>query len=123
MNDEEYEHHVVKDNGSGKIFFWCSGCGEAHIMQTLDSGQSANHRFNGDFYRPTFVLESGAPYTVAHNDTKFCGFTISDGIIHYLPECTHHLRGMDVEMRERKDWGGIKFSPNGDGTFHYDIEI
>jgi len=117
-----YEKIVVKDNGDGKMFFWCSGCGCAHILQTGKRGQYANHIFNEDYYKPTFKLENSLmPFTIVIGKNH-CAFTITNGIITYRPECTHHLAGHSTEMRERWDWGGIIFTKNDEGNFNYEIQ-
>jgi len=118
----DWEKIVVKNNGDGKMFFWCSGCGCAHILQTEKHGQHGNHIFNDDLYKPTFKLESGLPFSMVNSAKDHCAFTITDGIITYRPECTHHLAGHSTEMRERWDWGGIIFTENDEGTFNYKIE-
>lgn len=104
----DFDKIVVKDNGNGRMFIWCPACSAAHIISTLDHGCAGNCNFNNDYYSPTFNLESGWPYLVAQSPHGICCFNVANGIISYHKNSTHIFSGQSVEMRQRKDWGGIK---------------
>jgi hypothetical protein len=120
LNDDEI---VVKDNGNGKMFIWCVACHGVHIISTMDFGKSGNCRFNGDFYKPTFTPENGGLWLQKSDSTGVCAFTIRNGIISYLSHSTHIFAGFSVELRQRKDWGGITFKRNViTGKFDHEIK-
>jgi hypothetical protein len=84
---------IVKCQTTGEIFFFCPGCEIVHKINTSWS-------WNGDKVRPTFnpsVKVSG------YNDRKksefVCHSFIRDGVIDYLSDSTHRLKGQSVELK------------------------
>jgi hypothetical protein len=89
-----------------RLLFKCPGCKEAH-------GVNDSWKFNGDFERPTFqpsILVSG---TVRLTDAEadrimagekiaprptVCHSFVTQGMIQFLPDCTHTLAGQTVPL-------------------------
>lgn len=97
----------------GLLFFWCSGCKEAHGVTSVWS-------FNGDYDKPTFspsvLITSGhyshpfggtgcwCTYNKEHPDNPapfkcdVCHSFLRDGRIEFLSDCTHELAGKIVDL-------------------------
>lgn len=82
------------DSSKGPIFqFKCPAC-------KVDHAVDGTWNFNGDFEKPTFspsVLykefdEAGPVY--------ICHFYIRDGVIDYLNDCSHVLKGDKIPMED-----------------------
>ena len=69
--------------------FWCPACQEQHTFDVRD-GQ---WEFNGDWDKPTFQPSLNL---LPHGGR--CHLFVKDGIIEFLGDCHHHLRGKDVPM-------------------------
>ena len=86
----EYKH-------DGKVFktqyqYWCKGCGFEHAFSLKSEG--GNHDFNMDLDNPTVnpsLLQNFTP-------GKTCHSFIKDGMIQYLSDCWHELRGQTIEL-------------------------
>ena len=84
---------VVYPSGETRILFWCSGCQCNHQIRSksaTDKNQDC-WGFNGNFDKPTFtpsVLTEGGSRNIR------CHIFVNDGVINYLNDCGHDLRGM-----------------------------
>lgn len=102
---------IYKDEETGEVWhhqfiYWCAGCGYEHAFALRSEG--GHHEFNGDLNVPTVspsLLENRVP-------GKLCHSFIKAGVIQYLNDCHHHLRGMimqlpdiDFELNKRKNDG------------------
>lgn len=124
----------------GFFTFWCSGCGCGHSIYTNPDKYGNYWYFNNDLKKPTFVghlkkqagspegtyrdwaLTSGKPMGTTQPE-YYCEFRIDNGIITYSKRSTHILSGMATEMRERKDWGGMKFTALDDKNTSFGFKI
>jgi len=94
----------VADLGDGVtgIRWWCPGCESMHVVPV--TGPQA-WGFNGSLTAPTLtpsVLVNGrrgpsSPEWEAANPR--CHVYVTDGRIHFLDDCEHHLHGQTVPMR------------------------
>lgn len=71
---------------------WCPGCNEMHVLPWKRGGWE----FNGNTEKPTFhpsfrVSDRGAPEHVCH-------FVLTDGVLHFQPDCAHELAGKSVPL-------------------------
>ncbi|MER9829152.1 DUF6527 family protein [Mesorhizobium sp. M0134] len=101
---------ILRTGEGGRLFFWCPGCNEAHVV-------GPSWTFNGDFDRPTFspsVLVRGHKFTrdeagkwtgdwerdsAGNLIPEICHSFVQDGQIQFLDDCTHALAGQTVALR------------------------
>lgn len=94
--------------------FWCPGCEEMHVVTN-------GWAFNGNYDKPTFtpsVLVTSGHYTPRYKagDPCWCTFNrdnpgtttfecfrchtfVTDGMISFLADCTHALKGKQIPMK------------------------
>lgn len=81
---------------------WCEGCKEAHLIEVdIPHGYTAHdpiRRFNGSINLPTFYPSLLVTSIDGNNDRRVCSYYVTEGHIAYLPETTHHLSGLAVEL-------------------------
>jgi hypothetical protein len=92
----------VKLLAPGQPAIWCPACKTAHRFPTDDSnvinGRVHKWTFNGDGDRPTFTPSMHiSPSQPEHT----CHSFVTDGMIQFLPDCYHTLKGQTVEL---PDW-------------------
>lgn len=118
-------HRVRGSNESVGYSFFCPGCNEVHVVWT----QSTVHHvwdFNGDLDRPTFhpsIMITGGHYVPGFKlgDQCWCTYNkenpgmpasfkcmrchsyIRAGRIEFLSDCTHELKGTNVEIPDFDD--------------------
>ena len=98
------------------LIFFCPGCKETHIVRVKGEGAWT---FNGDLEKPTFkpsVLVKGIEplteeeYQKVMSGQKIeprkstCHSFITNGIIEFLTDCTHELKGQKVEIPELPEY-------------------
>lgn len=104
----------VQASGAADFLFWCPGCECCHgIWTTQRNGMGATWSFNGDLEKPTFSPSllirhtrpvTGEEYVRIMAGEKLnlpelvCHSFIRDGVIEFLGDCTHKLRGQKVPM-------------------------
>lgn len=76
--------------GTGYLF-WCPGCREHHSYDVRTDGGRPNWSFNGDMERPTFTPSLFYP-------DRICHLFLTDGVIHFLGDCSHKLAGQTVPL-------------------------
>jgi len=87
---------IDKDSGmEGDYKFFCPGCKWHHLVWTT----TRNHNqclweFNGDIEKPTF----SPSLLIRWGDGNVCHSFINNGMIQFLPDCTHTLAGKTVEL-------------------------
>ena len=74
---------------------WCPACDQAHLLDRRWS-------FNGDVERPTFVPSLIANASEAK---RRCHSYITLGLIRYLDDCGHSMKGVTVPL---VDWDKAK---------------
>lgn len=78
-------------NSKGKYIFYCPGCKVNHLISTTPKS-GTYHTLTGTLAKPTVrasVLALGV---------YRCHAYITEGVIEYLNDCTHHLAGKNVTM-------------------------
>lgn len=78
--------------GPGNLYiFECPGCKCNHSFRVPPWG------FNGDLNKPT--VEGSVLVTWPHKGgTDICHSFVKDGMIQFLDDCTHELKGQTVEL-------------------------
>lgn len=77
------------------LTFYCPACKEQHYARVNDKD---GWQFNGNLERPTLSPSVFVNQGQHCPDQPACHMQITDGKIHYYPDCTHELRGQVVEM-------------------------
>ena len=80
--------------------------GFPHFVQTKGR-VDACWKFNGDIFKPTFTpsLLTRIQYTDPNKQDYVCHLFIRDGMLDYLPDCTHPLTGKTIQMVDIYDPG------------------
>ncbi len=78
--------------------FWCPGCEEAHAYYTANWREGGNPvwHFNGNEDKPTF----SPSLLVRTPPIRRCHIFLTDGVIHFLSDCSHKLAGQNVPLPE-----------------------
>lgn len=84
---------------------WCPACNEAHAFAIEGKNSSgACWTWDGDVEAPTFapsMLIKTGPYPHQPNEQPridVCHYFLKKGIIEYLGDCTHHLKGQKINL-------------------------
>jgi len=88
-------HNGVKYHHTQYLFL-CKGCGYEHAIALKSEG--GNHDFNMDLDNPTI----SPSVLFNHNPDRICHSFVKNGMIQYLPDCWHDLKGQTVELPEIK---------------------
>jgi len=94
----KFEKVVDKQQFQPDYLFDCPGCGNSHGVWTSSPNHNgAKWNFNNDMNKPTV-----SPSIVVHGEKNnvICHSYISNGMIQFLVDCTHHLAGQTVELPE-----------------------
>ena len=85
----------VKSEQPHGYLFWCPGCEQLHPFTTVSSNPARVWSFNGDMERPTF-----APSLLCngHDAASRCHCYVTGGMIQFLGDCWHLLKGKTVPM-------------------------
>ena len=97
---------------------WCPACERGHAIQ-VGAASGPNWSFDGDVNRPTFSPSVLIRYNGADADTRrddagrapsaVCHYFLTGGVINYLGDCSHELRGTSVELSEfPEDYGVVE---------------
>jgi hypothetical protein len=95
------KHIEYIDEETGKKFhhdqylYWCEGCGFEHAFALKSEG--GHHEFNGDLNVPTLTP------SLLHDCEKRCHSYIKAGVIQYLSDCWHHLKGQTIQLPDIDD--------------------
>ena len=110
----------------GRLAYWCQGCEGLHQV-AVGEGDGPRWGYNGNVESPTFtpsVLVTWDEPTNLHNPEKMqldlaeaqrrreageqnvrvpvsgkiCHTFITDGIVSFLPDCTHRMAGMTLPL-------------------------
>jgi len=88
-NTELWDKHY----GGKSWFFKCPGCKEDHVII------EGKWQFNGDINSPTFSPSLLVQGTSKDNPDYFrCHSFIRNGMIQFLSDCTHELKGQTVTL-------------------------
>ncbi len=106
-----HEHGTETD-----IEWWCDGCECRHAFRVKGEGRPM-WTWNGDLLKPTFApsllykWDEHVPKVTSENlhhwrakpwiqtpVAKVCHVFVREGMVEYLPDCTHYLAGKTVPM-------------------------
>ena len=86
----------------GELGFMCPGCKEIHFITDNLTEEKAicngPWAFNNDFETPTI-----SPSILVQWTEHRCHSFIKNGMIQFLTDCTHDLKGQTVELPEIKN--------------------
>lgn len=82
----------VRYAGHHQFLYFCEGCGYEHAFALKSEG--GHHEFNGDLNVPTVSPSLVQNFTPG----KMCHSFIKAGVIQYLPDCWHHLKGQTIQL-------------------------
>ncbi len=85
-----------------RFVFHCPGCECGHYVRTM--GPEPRWEFNGDQEKPTV---SPSILVFWDDPARRCHSFVKDGMIQFLDDCWHPLKGQTVALPE---WDGEKFA-------------
>lgn len=100
------KYYPLEDYG-----WWCEGCGYGHEIAVKQKNHSnASWTFDGNFAAPTFSpslhLKVNTPDMQHYQPdvgSTVCHCFINKGMVQYLGDCTHKLKGRTVPMSDIPD--------------------
>ncbi len=107
---------VLRTMGDGLVGFWCPGCDEMHMINTDMSDRPA-WEFDGRYDQPTFspsILVTGVRRITDDEHARImagerieptprvCHSFVREGNIQFLGDCTHHLAGQTVRLKQHE---------------------
>lgn len=86
-------------DGPDLLAFHCPGCGFEHCVTVngRKNASGATWTWNGDADKPTFSPSVNCNAQLTEHQ---CHFFVRDGMIQFLSDCHHLLKGQTVEMPE-----------------------
>jgi hypothetical protein len=95
--------------GGGQVF-WCPGCKDTHAVNSHPAALKWTYNQNPDrpTFRPSILVTYKHLGKPGEGQDERCHSVITDGIIDFLPDCTHELAGKAVPL---PDW------PYAPGTY------
>jgi len=85
---------VPESENVNQLQFICPGCRKRHALNTT-------WQFNGDYDKPTVSPSVLVTWTYGEdNKQERCHSFIKNGMIQFLNDCTHELKGQIVELPE-----------------------
>ena len=96
-------------NADGRVgtrhCYWCPGCDALHCIairpHTQDNG--AGWTFEGSLECPTYAPSQLTTWRSSKEERR-CHTFIRQGMIQFLDDCTHELKGQTVPMVPVPDW-------------------
>jgi hypothetical protein len=87
------------EQGAESYWFWCGGCGTHHTFRTKKPAGDAGPiwTFDGNEELPTFSPSLLVRYGNRPGD-KRCHLFLKAGMVQYLGDCTHKLKGLTVPV-------------------------
>lgn len=93
----------------GVYIFYCPGCKCNHYVHTQYKNHSgAQWTFDGNMERPTFGPSINISYAKGAKEEHpnmpdyRCHSFVQNGVIKFLNDCTHELKGCSVDLPEIK---------------------
>jgi hypothetical protein len=101
MTDRLVPYTYAKEGETVGYMFWCPGCKATHsyAIKLYRDGGNPVWDFNGNVECPTFS-PSLLYETKRESGPHRCHIYLTDGKIHFLPDCTHELAGKVVDLPE-----------------------
>lgn len=97
------EHYKYYTESAGVLVIYCKGCKSKHYIHTKEkNSNNAIWSFNNDYNKPTFSPSIHITVDLQPDDEvkTLCHFFINDGMIQYLDDCAHELKGQTIELPE-----------------------
>jgi len=112
---------ILSETNPTHVGFYCEGCKHMHYVNTAPQQSGPLWGFNGDLESPTLtpsVLNRTGHYCQGQkqppdcwncNDAaangyegmcSVCHIFVTDGMIEYLSDCTHHMAGKKVPLKD-----------------------
>lgn len=97
------------DRGVAKRYhyYWCPGCDSVHgiTINPDKNSMGAGWDFSGSLECPTYAPSQLCRYTYGPEKKPFvCHTFIRAGMIEYLGDCTHEMKGQTVPLPPMPDW-------------------
>lgn len=98
---------LLESKDGNRLMWWCPGCEDYHgVPVALERDPGRAWGWNGDREKPTltpsvFVNKPGATHHVP--SLPSCHVYLTDGVIHFLGDCSHKLAGQQVPLPEIDD--------------------
>ena len=84
--------------GTTSYWLWCPACDDAVRIDNTWG-------WNGDLDRPTFSPSILTRWSVQGEiQDRVCHSFVTDGVWHYLADCTHEMAGQHVPMVDLPEW-------------------
>lgn len=83
----------------GIFLFICPGCDERHQIWTAGTTYKSHWDWNGSMEHPTFSPSLLITLPWPEGEER-CHSFIKDGMIQYLDDCTHEMKGQTIELPE-----------------------
>lgn len=108
--------YVVSKFGDGsagpvRLGWHCPGCGEAHLIPVGPSSPPPSWDWDGARDRPTLSPSIRIRFERRGRE-EVCHSFVRDGVVEFLPDCTHELAGLSVPMLAKD---ANPFSEPGEG--------
>lgn len=88
--------YLLEDSDSETSYgFFCPGCECGHYFITKRSSSGPKWCWNQDFNKPTI---HPSIFVMPNDPEHRCHMWIIAGVIEYLPDSHHHLKGQKIEM-------------------------
>jgi hypothetical protein len=110
---------VLRTTKDSRVIFWCEGCQEPHAVPVNEGRWT----WNGDLNFPTMhpsIEVTGGHYAQGGTgcwcnfEARFgepapfkcnrCHSFVENGMIKYLPDCSHSLAGQTVPLKDINHW-------------------
>jgi len=89
--------HNGERYGHPQYLYFCLGCGYSHAFALKAEG--GHHDFNMDLDNPTVKPSLVQNFTPG----RMCHSYITNGMIQYLHDCWHELKGKTIELPQVED--------------------
>jgi hypothetical protein len=104
--------HYRKDGKSHKVTYhryWCPGCDALHSIAVRPGSQpnGASWGFTGTLEKPTYTPSQLSEWNGVKDGKTIkqrCHTFIREGMIQFLNDCTHALKGQTVPLPPLPDW-------------------
>jgi len=98
---------VPRSETTWQYHFVCPGCNAEHAFDD-------RWGFNGDFEKPTISPSFLQQGSLGDNKYGTCHSFIKDGMIQFLGDCTHELKGQTVPLPDNPHVTDWPFNPETD---------
>lgn len=100
--------NIIRRAENGHKIFFCPGCKHAIALPTQETkGPGPKWDFNGNLEKPTFSPSILSQWNEGEGHVrKRCHSFIRNGMIEFLPDCSHELAGKTVPLPDIKSWYG-----------------